>query len=189
MNPSSDPKRHWGGPSAPENAESDASPTSFIRRTQVAAPTSLRDVMTRDHEHLVGVFTEVALAWKVGNHPETRRAWCVLVLGLERHLDLEERVLFPAFKCVRPAEMRDLAAQHKQIRRRALEVGNALEKQLLRTEALRAFIGALRTHAVAEEALMYAWADMQHCPRARMPAKDIEAPAHAPGCVAHLPQP
>ena len=87
--------------------------------------------------------------------------WSELDSRLATHLEAEERYMIPALRRWREREARAIVEEHKHIRRRMAELGQAIDLHTVRHETVCTFIDELRAHAQAEDKVLYQWADTQ----------------------------
>ncbi len=119
----------------------------------------LRDHFLADHRRLDALFERLLDAFEADDQIEIRRIWGLLEPALIAHLEAEEQHLLPAFGRVHEEAARELRSDHEAFRKRLAELGAALDIHIVRADAARAFIAALRDHARKEDGLLYAWAD------------------------------
>ena len=120
---------------------------------------SLRGVLTSDHARLDQLFQDLVGALRADAREDAARLWGRFDSELSAHMDLEERLILPAFFEENAAEANSLLEEHAQIRRLLTELGLGLDLHLTRAEVVEDFVERLRRHARREDELMYAWAE------------------------------
>lgn len=135
--------------------------------TEAEARASLRWLLRRDHERLERMFEDLLAAFEADARDHAARLWGDFDAALQTHLDLEERLILPAFREVDALEADALLADHRRFRAQLAELGAGLDLHLLRSEVVRDFITHLRHHAQREDELLYRWADRALDPAAR----------------------
>jgi hemerythrin HHE cation binding domain-containing protein len=112
-----------------------------------------------DHDELDMVLDHLIATYRCGDRDEVARAFTELEVRLAPHLEMEERLLFPEFARVEPAETAALRTEHDAIRARIGELGVELELHHSRLSTIEELALVLRRHAAREQALLYRWAD------------------------------
>lgn len=130
-----------------------------LRHVQAKERVSLRRLLTSDHARLDLLFRDLLAALRADAREDAARLWNRFDAELSAHLDLEERLILPAFSEENAAEASVLLEQHGQIRRELAELGLGLDLHLTRAEVFAGFVERLRRHAEREDQLMYAWAE------------------------------
>jgi len=69
-----------------------------IRRRPDAGPRTVGDYLGGDHRRLEAILGDVESQVGVGSFPAAERRFAEFVCGLDRHIDMEERILFPVFE-------------------------------------------------------------------------------------------
>ena len=121
----------------------------------------LRGELSRDHERLDQLFSDLRAAFDADAREDAARLWGELDRGLSAHLEFEERHVLPAFRAVDSAEGDRLLREHDLIRHRLTELGVAVDLHTVRAEIVADFIALLRAHAHGEDDLLYRWAERE----------------------------
>jgi hemerythrin-like domain-containing protein len=117
-----------------------------------------------DHRRLDDIAKGVAKWLRAGSVGEALRDFEGFAGGLNRHIDAEEQVLFPAFEeltGVPHGPTAVMRAEHVEIRRRMAAAVAAMRagKAPLALGALAALVDLLSMHNKKEEGVLYPWAD------------------------------
>jgi hemerythrin-like domain-containing protein len=118
-----------------------------------------RELLSRDHQRLEGLFERLLAAFDAGDAATTQSLWSDLERGINAHFRFEEADLFPRFEAVSRPEVDALRAEHDAIRKSLARLGVEVDLHLVTPATARGLIDGLRAHAKREDALMYAWAD------------------------------
>ena len=120
--------------------------------------------MGEDHRRLDAIFRQAARLAHAGSFADAVRRFEEFRCGLERHIEMEERVLFPAFE--RMTEMAggptaEMRVEHVEVRRLMDAVGTSLRAEdfagLL--EGVRELVTVLEGHNAKEENVLYPTVD------------------------------
>lgn len=122
-------------------------------------PSSLRAGLVADHARLERLFDDLIAALSADARQEVNRLWTELDTGLTRHMDLEEKSLFPALAGAHPSELAELRAEHVRIRTLLAELGVGVDLHVVNAETVSQFESALKAHARREDELIYRLAD------------------------------
>ncbi len=135
-----------------------------IRRRSGEGPRSVTELLEADHKRLDAIVPLVEQRVNEGTFSEARARFAEFVCGLERHIDLEEQVLFPAFE--RATGMSGggptfvMRGDHVEIRRLMREVEAALESADAGVlDSLHDLVETLSIHNLKEERMLYPMAD------------------------------
>lgn len=121
--------------------------------------------LSADHRRLDVLLAEAKRQLCAGDIPSARARFAKFREGLERHIAIEEEVLFPALERhsgpvgARPVSV--MRAEHAEIRRRMDEVAGALEGDgpPVVTSPLAALTALLYAHNGKEERILYPLSD------------------------------
>jgi hemerythrin-like domain-containing protein len=117
-----------------------------------------KDLLARHHEELERRIAVLLTKADGGDSHDLWEEWCRFEHELLRHLDLEEREVFPRFRREHAEATAALLEEHSGLRRDLLALGIRADLHSLRADAVRAFVDQLHAHAVREEQLLYPWA-------------------------------
>jgi len=134
-----------------------------IRWEHPLGASKLRDHLLHDHVWLDSALNDLACAAEAAEPQELLRAWSELEAGLVRHLDAEERELFPLVAPFHAAAVDALRDEHQRIRKLVTELGLRAELHTLRKDAVDDLVEALRRHAEHEDRTLYHWVE-EHLP-------------------------
>jgi hypothetical protein len=87
--------------------------------------------------------------------PDVRSRWRELEAGLIAHMDDEEQRVTPRLAAIRLREAMAILQEHRYLRRRMTELGEAIERGDLRLENAQCFRDELRAHARHEDAILH----------------------------------
>jgi len=122
-------------------------------------PTSpLRQQLVDQHAQLDRALTEISRAADGGAARDLRGAWSELENLLVRHLEFEEKELFPRVEALHPDWTAGFRRDHTEIRRLLADLGIRVDLHALRKAELDELVAALRAHAEREDATVYRWA-------------------------------
>lgn len=116
------------------------------------------NALSRDHAELEDRMRRLIRCAEGGDCHDLATEWNSFESALERHLQLEERDLFPAFERKHPDEVAALREEHEALRRDLLALGIRSDLHQLRATAVGDFVKSLRAHAQREERALYPWA-------------------------------
>src|SRR5512138_3536690 len=88
--------------------------------------------LEQDHKRLEALMTDLMNAVDGIDQPTLQKVWAEFEAGLLSHLDAEEKYLLPRFEAESPGVVREIRAEHEQIRRLVAELGVATDLHLLR---------------------------------------------------------
>jgi hemerythrin superfamily protein len=148
-------------------------PTEATQR-HADAGLDLRNLLALDHKRLDDVFNALIAAFEGDAREAVRHLWKTFEAALEAHFELEEKLIFPEFAKIAPAEVTALAREHAELRSKLSMLGLGVDLHLTRDQAVIGFVRRLRAHAKREDALLYLWAqsnlaeDSQSALRARL---------------------
>lgn len=135
-----------------------------IRRRALSGPRSVAEFLEADHQRLDTLFAEAARLLETASLDDAAARFAEFACGLERHIAMEESVLFPAFERLTgmvggPTTV--MRMEHAEIREFLRDAAGSLgardgESFALRARALRA---ALSEHNVKEEEILYPMTD------------------------------
>jgi uncharacterized protein (DUF2249 family)/hemerythrin superfamily protein len=131
-----------------------------IRRRIAVGPRSVNEYLGGDHRRLDQALADVMQFFDARNWRLARERFSEFTCGLNRHIDAEERVLFPRYEELDRANRgptRVMRAEHIAIRELMDEVESALlaEDDKRASQWLQALAGDLESHNVKEESVLY----------------------------------
>lgn len=146
----------------------EAGPQRFrveIRRRTAETPRSVTEHLEGDHRRLDAMMPHVVAAIGAGDFDAARARFAEFACGLDRHIEIEERLLFPVFE--RTTGMSDggptfvMREEHVEIRSAMAAVTAALAARHadLAIESLDTLTDVLSTHNVKEERMLYPMTD------------------------------
>jgi hemerythrin-like domain-containing protein len=121
--------------------------------------TSLRDALLADHHRIDDLLARVLVAIEALDSERMAAEWADFDRALSAHLDAEDRYLIPALSVTKPRVARAVLQEHRHVRGRARELGNAMKTGVLRAGTVRGFVDELSAHARHETAVLYEWAE------------------------------
>jgi hemerythrin-like domain-containing protein len=120
---------------------------------------NLRKELLDQHAQLDDALNGLACAAESADPSELQAACNELEKELLRHLELEERELFPLAEPFHREAVDSLRSDHARIRTMVDEVGVRAELHTLRKHTVDSLVEALRQHAEQEDKTLYRWAD------------------------------
>jgi len=123
------------------------------------AAVTLREGMLADHRRIEGLLTRVVVALEAVDPARAVAEWAELDRALTAHLDAEDRHIIPTLFASRPRDAQSLLQEHRHVRNRALELGNAIRKNTLSPWTVRGFLDELSAHVRRETEVLYDFAD------------------------------
>jgi hemerythrin-like domain-containing protein len=123
-----------------------------------------------DHDEIDRHLDELITAFETGDRDAAAAAFRAAEHLLLAHFDLEERLLFPEFAAIEPAETEELRREHREIRTKLEELAIGVDLHATRLSAIRELVQWLRRHAEREHELLYNWADRYFADPALYPA-------------------
>lgn len=135
-----------------------------IRRRHAQGPRTVTELLGTDHQRLDAILGEVERVVAGGALPAAARAFAEFACGLDRHIDAEEKILFPSFEQatgISGGPTSVMREEHAEIRRFVEGVSTAF-RQGDGPSARRALDGLralLIAHNRKEEQILYPMAD------------------------------
>ncbi len=135
-----------------------------VRRRAAAGSRTVSECLGTDHRRLDTILERVEALGEAGKFPEALDRFAEFRCGLNRHIDIEEQILFPAFEGFTGMTMGPTVVmrhEHVEIRTRmdaiaaALEAGNRDDL----TRALSGLRAVLGEHNMKEEHVLYPMTD------------------------------
>jgi hemerythrin-like domain-containing protein len=120
---------------------------------------SLRQKLLKEHELLDESLKALVCAAEGADRGELERVWSEFETELLRHLELEERVLFPIAEPFHPEAVDSLRLEHARIRTIAVELGLRAELHTLRKHTVDWLVEALLRHGEKEDRTLYRWVE------------------------------
>lgn len=111
------------------------------------------------HASLEGTLAGIVRAAAEVDPRPLQEAWAAFETTLMRHLELEEKSLFPLIEGTHPDEIRALRVEHDRIRDVVGELGLCCDLHAVRKHAVERLANMLRSHAEWENATLYRWID------------------------------
>jgi len=132
---------------------------------EIEDPGSVTEYLEADHRRLDAMIPEVESSLQAGSLPAAVEQFAEFTRGLFRHIDAEEKVLFPAFEELTgmtgggPTFV--MRSEHVQLRRLLEAVTSALgaADAAAAGESLRRLVQTLGLHNMKEERMLYPMAD------------------------------
>jgi hemerythrin-like domain-containing protein len=135
-----------------------------VRRRAEAGPRTVSEALETDHRRLDAMLEQAERLVGEGLVQEAAARAAQFVCGLERHIEMEEQVLFPAFEertGLRTGPTEVMRHEHRAIRSHLGEITSALAEgstARFRTAA-EALVEVLGQHNMKEERILYPMAD------------------------------
>jgi iron-sulfur cluster repair protein YtfE (RIC family) len=127
-------------------------------------PSSVTEYLSADHRRLDAIALEAESAARSGAAADAAALFARFAEGLDRHIQVEEEVLFPAFEAATgmasgPTVV--MRAEHAEIRRLLAEVSSALGggDAPAALDAMRKLTELLSDHNMKEETILYPMTD------------------------------
>jgi len=120
---------------------------------------SIRDALVGEHAHIDQALTTLACAAEGADAVELDRVWAEVETVLLRHLEFEERELFPLAEPLHPGAVKDLRSGHDHIRKVLVDLGVRAELHTLRRDRVDELVETLRRHAEHEDRTLYRWVE------------------------------
>jgi len=114
-----------------------------------------RAAFLAQHRQLDALCDRVLEVFEAGDRAGVTTIWTEFERAITRHMDGEERRIFPSFRLVDPEAVERLLVEHSQFRRRLAELGVATDLHLARLEEVRDLVKRLRIHLSDEKAMSY----------------------------------
>jgi uncharacterized protein (DUF2249 family)/hemerythrin-like domain-containing protein len=145
----------------------EAAPERFrveIRRRTSQGPRAIREFLGDDHRRLDAILRHAAVLAHSGSFAQARASFEEFRCGLERHIEMEEEILFPSFEKatgITGGPTVVMHVEHLEIRRLMNTVGASLRAEDLASllEGIREFTTLLEEHNAKEEDVLYPMAD------------------------------
>jgi uncharacterized protein (DUF2249 family)/hemerythrin-like domain-containing protein len=145
----------------------EAGPERFrveIRRRPAAGARAVREFLGDDHRRLDAILREAARLAHAGSFTEAFASFAEFRCGLERHIEMEEHILFPAFEEVtgmRGGPTAVMHEEHLEILRLLNVMGTSLRAEDLAglLDAVRGFATVIEEHNAKEEGVLYPTVD------------------------------
>lgn len=135
-----------------------------VRRRDPSEPRSVTGYLTWDHRRLDGIFEDVKRRVADGTFDAAQARFRTFADGLDHHIDMEERILFPAFEeatgmTAGPTQV--MRVEHARIRVRLGEIATALagRDRGAFSESAEALVALLGAHNAKEEGILYPMSD------------------------------
>jgi hypothetical protein len=107
-----------------------------------------------DDEALNATFAPLLTALETDEHDLVASAWKKFESSLAAHLDYEEQMVTPRIAAVRLREALAILQEHRFLRGRLRDLGDAIARGAVRLADVRSFGDELRAHARHEEELL-----------------------------------
>lgn len=122
------------------------------------------EYLQNDHERLDAILDEVRSLVSSTSFGEAQKRFAQFVSGLERHIDVEEEILFSAFEemtGMRSGPTAVMRHEHVEIRRLLGAVTDALDRASAAAfaESVESLVDVLGTHNQKEERVLYPTTD------------------------------
>lgn len=119
---------------------------------------SVEVFLREDHDMLTMLAENILKQIAEGDRVDCARAISTLQKRVTEHLDTEERELIPSYAKHDPKDAARILDEHAAIRRTLANLDVETDLHLVRVEALRSFLVALRAHAARENSGLYRFA-------------------------------
>ena len=132
--------------------------TKVLRKYQLDA--SLAQILREEHGQIDKWFEFVVEEAGREDWHACYEAWHPFVSLVERHLQFEERYLFPALIEAEPGRaqaVEALTAEHEELRAEILRLSIDIELKVRNTDQVQGIVNKLRRHAEHEEEVLYPW--------------------------------
>ena len=126
---------------------------------------SVEVFLREDHDLLATLAENILKQVAEGDRDDCARAISTLQKRLAEHLDTEERELIPSYAKHDPKDAARILDEHAAIRRTLANLDVETDLHLVRAEALRSFLVAIRAHAARENSGLYRFAVTATDPR------------------------
>ena len=117
------------------------------------------EYLSWDHDRLDALLDETIDLFEASSFHEARDRWAEFACGLERHIVIEETIVFPVFDALSPAggPTRVMRIEHEQVRRAIAAMNAALEQAATDAfdVAVEALVSVLGEHNAKEEGVLY----------------------------------
>jgi iron-sulfur cluster repair protein YtfE (RIC family) len=128
------------------------------------SPAAVTELLTRDHRRLDSILADVKRRLAAGDLSGASVGFSEFRGGLERHMDAEEEVLFPAFDAVTGAPAGPthvMRQEHAELRRLMAEVTGSLARggEKGHVTPLAALTARIYAHNGKEERILYPASD------------------------------
>ncbi len=133
---------------------------TMLRRYEFDA--SLADQLRDEHREMEQWFGYVVEEARGGDWRACWDAWHPFVSLVERHMQFEERKLFPILSTQGPDRARlanELRDEHEKLRERLLEISIDIELKVTNVEHVAQIVEDLRHHAARENDAFYPWVE------------------------------
>ncbi len=114
--------------------------------------------LSAEHERLERCYLDLTERAATGECRECDSVWSGFTKQLENHMAFEERDIFPRFAQKGSQEagiVRDLLAEHAELRRQLESMGVDIQLHLTNAEVISTFLQTLRAHAAREREVLY----------------------------------
>lgn len=129
-----------------------------------AEPSSVTEVLEADHRRLDAILPDVERLVAAGAYRDAAARFAAFSSGLDRHIDVEEQILFPVFESATgmtagPTQV--MRAEHVEIRGWMRDATGALagEDPVRLARAIGALAQTLSAHNMKEEHMLYPMTD------------------------------
>ena len=116
-------------------------------------------LLRAEHARLESVYDSLQAAYRHGDWPDVQATWQVFEPALRAHMDLEERLAFPAFRATSPADASALLAEHAELRTLLDTLAIHIELHAVPLADAEELIRRLRAHGHHEELVLYPWVE------------------------------
>lgn len=136
-----------------------------IRRRSGEGPRGLSEYLEADHRRLDAIVSRVQASLQAGSLGEAAEAFAEFSCGLGRHIDVEEKVLFPAFEqmtgMTNAGPTFVMRGEHVELRQLMSDVTRTIGAADVAGagKAIERLVEALGVHNVKEERVLYPAAD------------------------------
>jgi hypothetical protein len=118
----------------------------------------LAERLRQEHAQLAAMLDDLSTRAGGDEWRDCDERWDAFAATIERHMDFEERLLFPAFAATSKEAahvVERLIEQHRALRAKTSELGLALQVDHIAPSPILRLVDELRAHASSEDALFY----------------------------------
>lgn len=131
----------------------------MISKRDAATPRGVDEYLSWDHNRLDAILDMVIDLFEAAQVEEARTRFAEFACGLDRHIDLEENIVFPVFDAQSPhaGPTRVMCMEHVHIREALRSIEAALQKSDANAfdEGIETLVSVLGEHNAKEEGILY----------------------------------
>ena len=130
-----------------------------ISRRDPSAPRGIDEYLTWDHDRLDAILDDTIDLFEAADVEHARKRFAEFACGLDRHIDMEENIVFPVFEERSPGmgPTRVMRTEHIHIREALRAIEAALQKSDANAfdTAIELLVSVLGEHNAKEEGVLY----------------------------------